>query len=50
MAETVPGGRYCGADGQLHDANGKHLDPDPSPDEAAKAEQVAAAAPKGRKK
>lgn len=38
MGETVPGGRYFGADGRLHDAHGKHLDAG-DPDAEALAEQ-----------
>lgn len=50
MAETIPGGRYLGTDGRLHDANGKHLEPEPIPDKAATAAQPAAAAHKPKKK
>lgn len=42
MGESVPGGRYLGADGRLHDANGNLLDKgDANAD--AKAEQRRAA-------
>lgn len=34
MAETVPGGRYLGGDGKLHDAHGKPVADAPEPEEA----------------
>ena len=40
--ETIPGGRYRGADGSWHDANGKPLPPpEPEPVEAEPEQPVA---------